>query len=146
MKVILIENIKGTGKKDEIKELKDGFANFLIKNKKAVPYTEKSKEVLDNQIIDRKNKEDELLANCLKMKNTLENITIKFTVKTGNSGKVFGSISSKQISEELKKRNIEIDKKIILSENINTLGTHLVMINLHKKVSAQLKIVLEGGD
>lgn len=146
MKIILIEDIKGTGKKDQIKEVKDGFASFLIKNKKAVPYSNKSNEVLNNQIEERKEKEEELINNCIKLKEKIENIEITITVKTGKEGKVFGSISSKQISEQLKKKNIEIDKKLISAENINTLGTHLVNINLHKKVKAELKVILEGGD
>ena len=146
MKVILIENIKGTGKKDEIKEVKDGFGSFLIKNKKAVPYSEKSKEVLNTQLQDRKQKEDALIAECQKIKKEIEALELKIPVKTGKEGKVFGSISSKQISEELEKRNIKIDKKIIEAENINVLGVHLVKINLHKKVTAELSVILEGGD
>lgn len=146
MKIILIEDVKGTGKKDQIKEVKDGFANFLIKNKKAVPYSEKSKEVLNTQIEERKEKEEELITSCMKLKTKIENLEIKIPVKTGKEGKVFGSISSKQISEELKKKNINIDKKIIQAQNINVLGTHLVKINLHKKVTAELKVILEGGD
>lgn len=146
MKIILIENVKGTGKKDQIKEVKDGFGSFLIKNKKAVPYSQKSNEVLEKELETRKQKEDELIASCEKTKKELESLTIKISVKTGKEGKVFGSISSKQISEELKKRNFTIDKKIIEAENINVLGTHIVKIKLHKKVTAELKIILEGGD
>ena len=112
MKIILLEDIKGTGKKDSIKEVKDGFGSFLIKNKKAVAYSQKSNEVLETQIIDRKQKEDELVANCTKIKKDIENTNITIKVKTGEQGKVFGSISSKQISEELKKKNFNIDKKM----------------------------------
>ncbi len=146
MKVILIEDVKGTGKKDQIKEVKDGFGSFLIKNKKAVSYSQKSNEVLASQIRDRKQKEEELIATCTKTKKELENLSIKIKVKTGTEGKVFGSISSKQISEELKKKNFNIDKKIIEASGVNTLGTHIVKINLHKKVIAELKVILEAGD
>lgn len=146
MKVILIEDVKGTGKKDQIKEVKDGFGSFLIKNKKAVLYSQKSSEVLENELKDRKQKEEDLIASCEKTKKEIEKLTIKIPVKTGKQGKVFGSISSKQISEELKKHNLTIDKKIIEAENINILGTHLVKIKLHKKVTAELSVILEGGD
>lgn len=146
MKIILLEDIKGTGKKDSIKEVKDGFGSFLIKNKKAVAYSQKSNEVLETQIIDRKQKEDELVANCTKIKKDIENTNITIKVKTGEQGKVFGSISSKQISEELKKKNFNIDKKIIEASSLNTLGVHIVKINLHKKVIAELKVILEGDN
>ena len=145
MKIILIDNVKGTGKKDEVKEVKDGYGSFLIKNKKAVLYSTKSNEVLNTQIKDRNDKEEQLILECTNIKNKLEKDTLEFLVKTGNDGKVFGSISSKQISEELKKKGYNIDKKLIDRENLNTLGTHTVTITLHKKVVAHLNVVLKAG-
>ena len=145
MKIILIDNVKGTGKKDEVKEVKDGYGSFLIKNKKAVLYSTKSNEVLNTQIKDRNDKEEQLILECTNINNKLEKDTLEFLVKTGNDGKVFGSISSKQISEELKKKGYNIDKKLIDRENLNTLGSHIVKINLHKKVVAHLNVVLKAG-
>ena len=145
MKIILIDNVKGTGKKDEVKEVKDGYGSFLIKNKKAVLYSTKSNEVLNTQIKDRNDKEEQLILECTNIKNKLEKDTLEFLVKTGNDGKVFGSISSKQVSEELKKKGYNIDKKLIDRENLNTLGSHTVTINLHKKVVAHLNVVLKAG-
>lgn len=145
MKIILIDNVKGTGKKDEVKEVKDGYGSFLIKNKKAVLYSTKSNEVLNTQIKDRNDKEEQLILECTNIKNKLEKDTLEFLVKTGNDGKVFGSISSKQISEELKKKGYNIDKKLIDRENLNTLGSHIITINLHKKVVAHLNVVLKAG-
>ncbi len=145
MKIILIDNVKGTGKKDEVKEVKDGYGSFLIKNKKAVLYSTKSNEVLNTQIKDRNDKEEQLILECTNIKNKLEKDILEFLVKTGNDGKVFGSISSKQISEELKKKGYNIDKKLIDRENLNTLGSHTVTINLHKKVVAHLNVVLKAG-
>lgn len=145
MKIILIDNVKGTGKKDEVKEVKDGYGSFLIKNKKAVLYSTKSNEVLNTQIKERNDKEEQLILECTNIKNKLEKDTLEFLVKTGNDGKVFGSISSKQISEELKKKGYNIDKKLIDRENLNTLGSHIVKINLHKKVVAHLNVVLKAG-
>lgn len=146
MKIILLENVKGTGKKDEIKEVKDGFGNFLIKSKKAVSYSEKSKEVLKTQLENKKEEEDRIYKEALELKSKLEKTKLTFKVKTGAQDKVFGSISSKQISEELKKKKLNVDKKIIDAENINSLGMHLVKIKLHKKVTAELNVELKGGE
>ena len=84
MKIILLENVKGTGKKDEIKEVKDGFGSFLIKSKKAVPYSEKSKEVLKTQLDNRKEEEERLLKDALELKNKLENTKITLKLKQVN--------------------------------------------------------------
>lgn len=144
MKVIFLADVKKQAKKDEIKEVKDGYASYLIKEKLAVPYTEQSVKVLENEIQDRKDKEDALIAECNKIKAKLENKNIKFKVKTGNQDRVFGSISTKQISEELNKMGFDIDKKKIdLNGDVNTLGTHIVTINLHKKVSFNINVILE---
>lgn len=146
MKIILIDNVKGTGKKDEVKEVKDGYGSFLIKNRKAVLYSDKSKYILKTQIKEREDKEALLVKEMNEIKNKLEKDTLTFNVKTGDAGKVFGSISSKSISEELKKKGYSIDKKIINAENLNTLGTHIVKINLHKQVTAELNVVLKDGE
>lgn len=146
MKIILIDNVKGTGKKDEVKEVKDGYGSFLIKNRKAVLYSDKSKDILKTQIKEREDKEALLVKEMNEIKNKLEKDTLTFNVKTGDAGKVFGSISSKSISEELKNKGYSIDKKIINAENLNTLGTHIVKINLHKQVTAELNVVLKDGE
>ena len=146
MKIILIDNVKGTGKKDEVKEVKDGYGSFLIKNRKAVLYSDRSKDILKTQIKEREDKEALLVKEMNEIKNKLEKDTLTFNVKTGDAGKVFGSISSKSISEELKKKGYSIDKKIMNAENLNTLGTHIVKINLHKQVTAELNVVLKDGE
>ena len=144
MKIILKSKIKNLGNIGDIVEVKDGYAKFLINEKKAVPYTNKSLEVLNDEIKDRKDKEDALVAECNKVKSKLEGKVITFKVKTGNNDKVFGSISSKQISEELSKMGFDIDKKKIdIQSDINTLGYHDVKITLHKKVVFNIRVHLE---
>ena len=144
MKVIFLEDVKKQAKKDEIKDVKDGYAKYLIAQKLAVAYTTKSAEVLKSEIKARQDNEDALIAECNKVKKKLENKSIKFKVKTGKEDKVFGSVSSKQISEELTKMGYNIDKKKIeIKEDINTLGTHIVKIVLHKKVSFNINVILE---
>ena len=144
MKVIFLEDVKKQAKKDEIKEVKDGYARYLISEGLAVPYTKGSVSVLNKEIKDRQDKEDAFVEECNKIKNKLNDKVIKFKVKTGANGKVFGSISTKQISDKLKEMGYDIDKKkISVKEEINTLGTHIVTVSLHKKVVFNLNIVLE---
>lgn len=142
MKVILLKDVKKQGKKDQIIEVSDGYAeNFLIKNGLAVKYTETSKKRLQNELENRAREEDLLIRECQTIKEKLEKTPITFKVKSGKNGKIFGTISSKQISEELNKKGFNIDKKIIeISSQIDTLGTHIIKIKLHKKVEANINI------
>lgn len=143
MKVILLTDVKSLGKKDEIKEVKDGYAKFLINEKKAVQYTNKSVEILDKEIATRKQEEDALVKECTEIKNKVEKLNLKFKVKTGAGDKVFGSVSTKEIASELKEKGFDIDKKKIVTDfEINTLGFHEVKINLHKKVIAKVRVEL----
>ena len=145
MKVIFIKDLKKQGKVDEIKEVSDGYAtNFLIKNGYAVKYTKTSNERLNEGILARELKEEEDIKEATKLKNKLEKEKIIFTVNKGANGKVFGNISTKQISEKLTELGYQVDKKkIILDTPLNTLGTHNITINLHKKVSSTLSITLK---
>ncbi len=144
MKVILLADVKGKGKKDDIIEVSDGYAkNYIIKNKLGVLYTKGSKKVLDKELTERKVKEDEKVSELTKIKNQLENKNIEFIVQTGVQDKVFGNISTKQICEKLAQMGFNIDKKCIkLDGNINSLGFHKVLIELHKKVKFYINIVL----
>ena len=144
MKVILLEDVKGKGKKDEVIEVSDGYGNnYLIKNKLGVLYTKGSKNVLDKELSLRQEKEDALVSELNEIKKRLENTDIKFKVNTGKDGRVFGNISTKQICDELKKKGYNIDKKCIkTNSNIDSLGVHKVLIELHKKVSFFINVVV----
>lgn len=145
MKVILLKDVKKQGKKDDILEVSDGYAkNYLIKNGLAVQYTEGSKNVL-NKEIEKRNKEEETLINeCLKLKEKIEKDKLVFVTKSGKDGKIFGTISTKQIHEQLLKKGYIIDKKVIKCDHtIDTLGTHIVDLNVHKKVTIKLKVNVE---
>jgi len=144
MKVILLRDVKKQGKNDEIIEVSDGFAiNYLIKRGLAVPETKSSIAKLNKELEKKYDKEQEVIDQCEKVRKKLENKEIIFNVKTGKEDKVFGSISSKQISEELKKQGFEIEKKHInIDESLDTIGTHNVKIELHKKVKFDIRVVL----
>lgn len=147
MKVILLEDVKNVGKKGMILEVADGYArNFLIRNKLAVEATTQSKAILEQQKQQKINQEIEDVKNAETLKVKLSELTLIFPVKTGENGKVFGSVSSKQIGEELlKKHKITIDKRKILDEGpFNTVGFYNVQIELHKQVIATIKIQLKA--
>lgn len=142
MKVILLQDVKKQGKKDDVIDVADGYAqNFLIKKGLAIKYTAGSKTYLEKELKEKEKHDAKNIKEAELIKNKLDKMTLVFDVKTGKEGKMFGSISSKQIVEELLNKDIKIDKKTIKIDNsIDTIGQHEVNINLHKKVSAKLKI------
>lgn len=144
MKVILLKDVKNQGKKDDILDVSTGYANnYLIKNGLAVAYSSGSKKILDKELQQRKDAEDAFIEDCNKIKNQLNNKILEFKVNTGENDKVFGSISTKQISEALLKDGYKIDKKnIFITGQIDSLGTHIITIKLHRKVEFNINIKL----
>lgn len=144
MKVILLKDVKSQGKKDDIINVSDGYANnYLIKNGLAVALTKTSKAVLDKELDIREQEEQKRIDEFNEIKKKLENKNIEFKVKTGKEDKVFGTISSKQISEKLTEMGYKIDKKCIkINDQISNLGITKVEIELHKKVKFTININL----
>lgn len=143
MKIILLEDVKNIGKKGQVYEVADGYArNFLIRNRKAVAATAQSQAVLDKQVADKAQQEATAIENAKVLKDKIDAITLVFRLKTGDNGRVFGSVSGKQIEEELlKQHKLTIDKrKIIHSEPITTLGFTKLKIELYRTVIATLTI------
>ena len=144
MKVIFLKDVKGQGKKEEIKNVKDGYGiNYLIKNGYAVMATETGVKRLRSEQEENRLQEQLNIKECEKIKSEIEKLTLKFQVKVGASDRVFGSVSTKSIADELKKNGFNVDKrKIKLDNPLSSLGFHEVEIELHKEVIAKVKVQL----
>ena len=145
MKVILLSDVKNVGKKGDIKEVSDGYArNFLLRRKLAVEATKASIDILQQQNEDAQQKKNEQVAEAEVVKQQIEKLTLIFKVKVGVEGKVFGTVSTKQIADEmLKKHQIKVDKrKFIDTDNLASLGYHSVRAELFKGVVATIRVQL----
>ena len=143
MKVILLDNIKGVGKKDEVINAADGYArNYLFPKKLAVEANAENMSKLNNKKEAAGFRKDVEKQNAEELAKKLKGIMLKMKVKAGENGKIFGGVTSKEISENLKSQyNYSIDKKKIeLKETIKTLGEFNVSIKLYEGVVASLKI------
>ena len=145
MKVIFIKDLKGQGKKGDVKEVKAGYGqNFLIKNGYAILASSSNVKHLDTENRKKEKELELLIKECEEIKRELEKKVLIFKVKTGKGDKVFGSVSVKQIVSELKKLGFEINKKMVLiDEPLTSLGVHIVTIELHKQVKAIINIKIE---
>lgn len=142
MKVIFLQDVKGQGKKGEVKEVSDGYArNFLIAKGLAKEATSGNvKEIEAIKKSEQKRKDDEL-KKAKELANILEEMTLTIKSKAGENGRLFGAVTSKQIAEELMKAKVVIDKrKILLDEPVRTLGQTQVQIKLYPEVTAKLKV------
>lgn len=143
MKVILTQDIKGVGKKDEIINANDGYArNFLLPRKMAVEANSQNMSLLQGRKDSANFKKEQEKESALKIQEKLSKIMLKIKVKAGENGKIFGSITSKEIAIELKNQyNIEIDKKkILLKDPIKEIGIFNIEIKLYEGIIGKLKI------
>ena len=145
MKVILIEDVKNVGKKGEVVNASEGYAkNFLIPRKLGVEANASNL----NDIKLKKQSEDkrkaEELAEAKELKGKIEEKTIKISVKTGDNGKLFGSVTNKEIAVALEEQaGIKVDKKkVVLDDQIKMVGEKTVVIKIHPQVSAELKVAI----
>ena len=143
MKVILLEDVKPHGKKGDIVDVSDGYANnFLLPKKKGVAATASNL----NELAHRKKKEEENAAQLLEqaqaLKAQIEGITVTVSMKKGEGERVFGSVSTKEIAQAAKEQHgLDIDKKkIVLAEPIRTFGEQEVTVKLHAQVTAAMKV------
>lgn len=143
MKVILLDNIKGVGKKDEIINASDGYArNFLFPKKLAIEANNDNMNKWKNKKQSEQHKKDVEKSDAEEISKKLDKINLTIKVKAGENGRIFGGVTSKEISEELKKQyKIDVDKKkIVLNENIKNIGSFDITIKLYEGVIGKLNV------
>ncbi len=147
MKVILLADVKGVGKKDQIVNASEGYAkNFLFPKNLALEANAGNMKQLDNKKKAEAAKAQEELEKAQALGGEIEKMNVKVAVKIGDNGKLFGAVTNKEIAAAIKEQyKMDIDKKkIVLSDSIKTTGEKEVSVKLHPKVTAKLKVTVEG--
>lgn len=147
MKVILLEDIKGVGKKDDILDVKDGYAkNFLFKQGKAIIANEDNLQRLKGKLQSEKFGKEKLREKSEQLSKDLAKMTIKIEVIVGENDRLFGTITTADIANELKmQENIDIDKKNInLEDKVQTPGVYIATIKLYEGITTKLKVLVKG--
>lgn len=145
MKIILTEDVKKIGKKGEVVNVKQGyFRNYILPNNLGVEANKENLAKLDEHLKQLKKEEDENIKAAMKNKEKIEKTEVIIKVKAGENGKLFGSITNMDIKKALDEKNIEVDKKKIDKDDIDSLGDYEVTIKLYQQVSAKLKVKVEA--
>ncbi|MCT2197380.1 50S ribosomal protein L9 [Paenibacillus sp. FSL K6-2441] len=142
MKVIFLQDVKGQGKKGEIKNVSEGYAqNFLIPRGLVRPATEGNVKTLEQQTAAEQKRKQKEKEEAIELGKKLEEMTVQLKAKAGEGGRLFGAITSKQVAEALEKAGVKLDKrKIEMHEPIRTLGVTQVPVKLHPEVKSTLKV------
>ena len=148
MEVILKQDVYNLGHKDEIVNVKSGYArNYLIPKGLALVANASNKKMHEETVKQRAFKQEKIKGEAEKIAASLKGLKVKIGAKTGTSGKIFGSVNALQIAEAIKKQHdIEVDRKKIMvnGENIKEVGNYTAQINLHKEVSVELEFEVYG--
>lgn len=147
MKVLLLADVKGQGKKDEIKNVSDGYArNFLLPRKLAVEVTPAVLADLEARQAEKRRLEAEERARAEQTAKTFEALLVKLTLNAGADGKIYGSVTAKDICDALSAQHkIELDKyRLVLPEPIKSFGTFAVKVKLHADVQGTLNVLVAG--
>lgn len=148
MKVILLEDVKSVGKKGELVEVSDGYArNFIFKKKLGIEATPKNLNDLKLKKQNEAKVAAENLADAQTFAKEIKTKSVELTIKAGQGGKAFGSVSTKEIAIAAKEQlGYDLDKKKMqLKDPIKNIGTYMVPIRLHPKVTAELKVIVKGN-
>lgn len=146
MKIILTEDVKKIGKKGEVVNVKQGyFRNYILPNNLGIEASKENLAKLEEHLAEVKKEEDENIAKAKENKEKIENTEVVIKVKAGEEGKLFGSITNKDIKEALDEKGIEVDKKKIdKADKIDSLGEYTVDIKLYQQITASLKVIVEA--
>ena len=146
MKVILLQDVKGVGKKDTIVNAADGYArNFLFPQKLAVEATPGAMKGIEKMRKAEADREAERRAQATATAESLRGKVINMSVKTGSQGRLYGSITSAEVAAELKKQHgVDIDKRDIKCENIRTVGDVSIEVRVYKDINAKMTVHVEG--
>ena len=141
MEVILIQDVANLGYKNDIVKVKDGYGrNYLIPNRFAVIANDSNRKQLAENLKQQAHKMAKLLADAQALAEKLANTVITLSAKANEDGKIFGTITTAQISEALAAQGIEVDKKVISIEPVKTLGEAVATAKLHREVKAEIKL------
>jgi large subunit ribosomal protein L9 len=146
MKVILLEDVKGHGKKGQVVNASDGYArNYLLPNKLAIEATSQNLKALKTKQKAEESRKKAELEEAKKLAEAISKLTVTIKAKSGENGKLFGSVTNKEIADNLKSQHkIDIDrKKIVLSDPIRSLGRFQMEVKVYPEVSATLSVVVE---
>lgn len=147
MKVILVKDVPNVGRKNEVKDVSDGFArNFLLARNLAKPATENALKALAGQKILEERESSEEYQRYKSLVEKLKSLTLTFKVKIGEKGRAFGSVTAVKVRDALKKQGMEVEKEwILLEDSIKTSGERKVKIKLPHNFTAEIKIIVEKG-
>ena len=142
MKVIFLKNVKGVANEGDVKDVKEGYAkNFLFKQKLALEATPANMKAHEEKLESLKEQEKLKVAEAEKLKTT----KIEFSLKAGETGRLYGAVTSQEISDALAKIGLPVDKKLFdMKEPIKEAGTHTVKVNIYKEVKSQLTVVINA--
>lgn len=142
MKVYFLQDVKGKGKKGEIIEVPAGYGNYLLTSQSGIVASPENIKALEREKEEENKRQLKELEEKKELKKRIEETEVVIKAKIGNEGKMFGSITTKQIADAIKEKlGVDIDKrKIILNTNMNALGTYEISIQLHKEVTATIKV------
>ena len=147
MKVILLKDVKGQGKKNDVIEVSDGYGrNFLIKNGLATVATSTQVNSINISKASEEKRKAAEKAEAIKLAKELETKTVVVEIKTGETGKLFGALNTQAIADALKKQGVDIDKKkIVLSDPIKSVGEYTITVKPYAEVSAKLKVIVKAA-